>query len=258
MSIVHRVVFALLCVLAASGPAVSEETLPFSFRLVPIVQGNRESSFGDDEARWLQTPVAKAAAVCGVDVRMPEHPLVVHSYKKQRLFYLFYNTIDNARDEKAYVIQRIKRTIKDFANADDRDPKLTVTHLVEVMKIKNFSFRPDQHFGNFGLGTSHRREIVKECEIGFGEVQGKAEGNAWPFDPKRLYEVVQPQAEEPGLYDKVEYSRSRTWKITAWFDRDGNYGVHSPEMGIDAPNQLPDLKDGKPAVKETRQGSGND
>jgi hypothetical protein len=237
--LLFAVVASPLCVPAA-------EPEPFALRLVPIVEGNRESSFGDDPSRWTQTPLARAAARCGIDVRSPGHPLVVQAYRNQRMFYMFYNTVQGAQGEQEYLIQRIRRTTKDYTGPDDHQPRTLVTHLVEAMKLRGGTFRPDQHFGSFGLGTSYRREIVKECEIGFGTIEGIAEGPAWPFDAGRLFEVVQDQAVEPGLYDKVRFSASRTWKIVAWFDRGGNYGLQVPELGIDAPRKLPEAQDAEP------------
>jgi hypothetical protein len=99
--------------------------------------------------------------------------------------------------------------------------------------------RADQHYGGFGLREYARREIVKEYEIGFGEVPGKCEGKAWPYDSSTLFHKIQDYQTERGAFDEVRFTKPRHWSLRVEFDCDGNYRVASQELGFDAPERLP-------------------
>jgi hypothetical protein len=237
----------LLCPIAnlsAADPTVTDPTAAaIDLRLVAIKTGNRDSAFSNDAEKWRQTPAFGAAQAAGVDLDNPLHPLFVHSYRNSRLFFLFYNTVGEGFGDRPYLIQRIKRTIRNYSEINGGEPITTETYLVEAIKLKNGTFRPDQHFGSYALGGFQRREIIKECEIGFGEVRGLAEGTEWPFEPRKLFVMLQDYGADRSLYDKVQFSAAKQWKIVASFDQDGTYRVQVPELGIDAPNRLPDPKD---------------
>ena len=168
----------------------------------------------------------------------PPHPIVAFSRKGDRVYYLFYKTTENALGDRPYLIQRIKKTERAWKTRDAA-PEEKVTWQVEVFKIRGGELKsPDQHFGSFALEDNHRREIVKEYEIGFGEVPGVCEGKAWPFEDGTLYRMLQEYQEEEGLYGQVRFSRSRMWTLTVDFDG-RRCSVRSPELGFDAPASLP-------------------
>jgi hypothetical protein len=234
-----------LSVLAFSTAGIAREAQgpsprrAFQLRLVPIRQGNRESSFGDDPARFQATPLSRAAQLAEADIEPPSHPLFVHSVKKGRLFYLFYNDVDNAVG-KQYLVQRIKKTIRNYSSAGDTSPQTRTTFLVEVSKVRRGgTIKPDQHFGVYHLGSFFRRHIVKQIEVGVGNIPGTVEGDTWPFERRRLFKKIQDYSPDPDVYDSVEYEASRTWTISVSFDRRGGYSIAVPELGIDAPATVP-------------------
>lgn len=218
-------------------------------RLVPITQGNVESSFGGDPTRFQQTACYRAARHAGVDIESPDHPLIVHSHRDQRLYYLFYNAVDHSPADPPWLIQRVKKTIRNYRTPDDTEPETQITYLVEVLKTRlGSSIRPDQHFGSFGLHGSYKREIIKEIETGVGEIPGVATGRPWPFRKDTLFRQLQDYAGERGLYDRVKYASSQTWTLSVSLDREGNYSIEVPELGIDAPHRLPDPRSAQPNV----------
>ena len=213
-------------------------------RLIPIVQGNRDSSFGEEPERFRQTPVYQAAQKSGVDIADPDDPLVICRFKNRRLFYLFYNLAMNVpglTDEagEPYLIQRIKRTVTDFSPGGE--PSVKVDHSVEVMKTKGGRMkRTDQHFGSFGIYEFQKRRIVKEFEVGVGEIEGIAKPGAWPFDAKLLFKRIQPYQKESAAYEKCRFTNSKKWTLTVEFDALGNYAMTSPELGIELVHRLPE------------------
>ena len=82
--------------------------------------------------------------------------------------------------------------------------------------------RADEHHGSFAIRDNHRREVVKEYEIGFGEVPGVCEGTAWPFDDDRLFEYLQRYQEDPGLYSQVTFLEATPWTLDVSFGADGS------------------------------------
>jgi hypothetical protein len=245
------VVAASFAVLAASTFAAdtdAEPKAPFVLRLVPLLDGHSESAFGGDPERFRQSPAAIAAERAGVDLLRPAHPLVIHYSRDGRLYYLFYNILEEAFGPAPYLIQRVKKTVTEASSADDPAPRTSVTYLVEVIKLRQGAIPPDQHFGSYSIQDQYRREIMKEIEIGFGQIPGVAEGREWPFAANSRFKLLQDYGESRELYNQVEFSSSRKWSIRAQLTRDGSYALQVPELGIDAPDQLPELAAAQPHV----------
>lgn len=118
--------------------------------------------------------------------------------------------------------------------------------MVEAFKMRYGKMKKaDQHDGTFSLGKYERREILKECEIGFAEVPGIAEGEEWPFDPGYLYHEIQPYDSDRTVFDQVNFTRSVKWTLSVSLERDGTYSVRSPEFGFDAPDVMPSIPESK-------------
>jgi hypothetical protein len=217
---------------AAADEAPTNEAT-FSLRLVPIRQGISE----DREARRV-----KQAAELGIDLENPEHPLLVHSFRNGRLFYVFYKTVERAEGSQAYLLQRIRKTERFYASASDGNPKTQVTYLVEAFKLRDGGLKKaDEHYASYGLSNWYKREVVKEYEIGFGEIENVATGAAWPFENRILYKAIQPYGPDRTLYDRVQFTQSKAWTLEVTFDRLGRYSVRSEAFGFDAPGKMPAL-----------------
>src|SRR5688500_686281 len=214
----RRIATAMLVALAA-GAALAEEparppgppaptppaSKPPAIRLVHLRDGMRASAPKGDLARVGETDMGKAAASVGVDLSEPGHPLIAHRYAQGRLFYVFYKSTDDAFGDRPYLIQRIKKTERRWAGPE-APPEEKVTYQVEVFKVMAGRLEtPDQHYGSFGLGESQRREVVKEYEIGHGEIPGRVEGLGWPYADDRRYALEQAYQPEVGLHDKVVF-----------------------------------------------------
>ena len=234
------VVFLLLGVARAEEPATVELVAP-TLRLVPVIDGLRSQKGNRDLQRTKETGIYKTAKKAGVDLEDPPHPLVAASYREGRLFYVFYKVAESAIGDRPYILQRIKKTERTWATADQVEPDVRTTWQVEVFKTRAGAIkRPDEHYGSYGLRDNHRREIVKEYEIGFAEVPGICEGTNWPFARNRLFEYLQRYQEDPGIYPQVRFLAATRWSLLVSFGADGSWAVRSPELGIDAPDALPE------------------
>jgi hypothetical protein len=235
-------VLASSFVLAQQAPApATRATAPtIDLQLVPLLDGLRAEAPGDDLRRIAETRIGKEAAKVGLDLQKLPHPYLVHDLQRGRFFYLFYKNVENAFGERPYVIQRIKKTERTWA-AGATTPVVKVTWLVEAFKTAGGQLKggSDQHFGSFSLGDAVRREIDKEYEIGFGEIAELCAGNEWPLDPKKLAVILQNYAAEAGIYDRVQFSHSRQWRLSASFDKDGKHALVCKELGIDTTQGLP-------------------
>lgn len=216
-----------------------------ALRLIPLVDGMREDAPGKDLARFHETPCGKEAVKVGVDLLRPANPLVAADFQKGRLFYVFYKVTEEAFGDRAWIVQRIKKTERTWARAG-AEPETKVTWQVEAFKTMAGELKgADQHFGSFGIRDAVRREIVKEYEIGFGDVPGKATGAAWPFDASKLFHMLQPYGDDASLHDSVQFAHSRRWQLTATLTPD-SWSVVSPELGLDLPKKWPDAKVARP------------
>lgn len=202
-------------------------------RLSTLKDGLRDAR---ERSKGKATDVDKAAKAVGLDLDAPPHPLVAHRLLDRQVFYVFYKTTENAFGDRPWVLQRIRKTERSWPAGADAKPEVKVTYLVEAFKtIGGVLKGEDQHYGHFHLGEFARREIVKEYEIGFGEVPGVCEGVPWPFAAGTLYQRIQPYQEEIGLYEKTALRAARRWSLTVSFDASGAYRVASPELGFDLP-----------------------
>ena len=223
---------------AVAFPPLRAQTI--DFRLVTLRDGLRQEAPGHDLARLAECAAAKEAGKVGLDLAAPAQPLLACACADGRLFYVFFKATENAFGEHAWLVQRIRKTERTWA-AKDAAPQQAVTYQVEAFKTLAGSLKAaDQHLGSYALRGADRREVVKEYEIGFGTVPGVAEGAAWPFDARTLYHVLQPFGEPHDLYDRVAFTQSRQWSLAVSFAQDGTYTVRAPELGIAAPEQLPD------------------
>ncbi len=248
--------FALTALLPAqSHPPQPAKAAPLALRLVPVLDGLRNDAPGDDLARLGETTIAKEAAKVGLDLQHPSHPLVVARYDKGRLFYVFYKVTEEAFGPRPWVLQRIRKVERTWATAD-APPQEKVTWQVEAFKTQAGELKgTDQHFGSFALRDAHRREIVKEYEIGFGEIPGTAAGPAWPFAADRLFHMLQAYGEQPGLHEQVKFTRSQRWTLTASFGKDGTWSLASPELGLDLPARALPATAGEPPVDAASRGT---
>lgn len=243
-----RFVSALVFASLSLSPFVHAQELRGepSMRLVLLRDGHRSIVKRGDLSTLGETEQAKIAASVGVDLAAPDNPLLHAKLADDKLYLLFYKTLEHAFADRPYVIQRIRKTERSWKTKNS-EPTERVTYQVEVFKLLGGAVkRPDQHFGRYGLGDDYRREIVKEYEFGFGVVPGKCEGTDWPFDPRKLFHYLQPYDEQVGVYDEVKLVRPVKWRLEASFDRDGDWRVRSPELGFDAPKKMPKLESCEP------------
>ncbi len=237
--------------LPAQSPStrpVAEAAAPPALRLFPLRDGLRGDAPDRDASRIGETVVAKEAAKVGIDLTEPEHELLAAGCANGRLFYVFYKVVEEAFGDRAWLLQRIEKTERTWA-APDAEPETKTTFQVEAFKTMAGSLKgPDQHFGSFGLGGAHKREITKVYEIGFGDVPGRAEGAAWPFAADTLFHMLQPYGDERELHDAVRFTNARRWALTVTFDERGRWSVRSEELDIDVPKRKLPSSAGRPAI----------
>lgn len=225
----YGLLFLVVSLGSAALPAAAGTESGLRLRLVPVAQGVAQ-----------EPDIIDAGQAAGIDVLQPAHPLLIHAYVGGRLFYVFYKTVDEAAGPRQYLLQRIHKTERFYTSRDDRNPRVQESYLVEAFKLQGGSLkRPDQHFGSFGLGDCYRREVVKEYEIGFGELEGMATGDEWPFRKRVLYHAFQNYDSDRSLFDQVRFTQSKHWTLQVSFAQDGSYSVKCPELGFDAPRALP-------------------
>lgn len=224
------------CLLAPLAAQRTDDAETLRLRLFPLADGLRRDAPGGDLTRIATTTVGKEAAKVGLDLQAPDHPLLVSAYENERLFFVFYKVVEEAFGDRAWVLQRIKKTERTWSGPG-AEPEEKVTWQVEAFKTLAGTLKgEDQHFGSFALRDAHRREVEKQYEIGFGEVPGQAEGAAWPFAADTLYELLQPYGEDAALHDAVRFSAARRWSLTVAFDA-REYSIRSPELGIEVPKK---------------------
>ena len=178
----------------------------------------------------------RKASEAGVDLATWKDPMVVVSLRNGRLFHLFYTAVAGAPDPRPYVIQRARRTVREYRSAADTSPGVTVTYLVEAFKMDRGEMkRADQHIGTFSLGSYYRREVHKELEIGFGEIPGVAAGTSWPFERKILYKKIHHYDPDPTTFEQVRFLSSKKWTYEVSFDRKGSFSLRAPQLGISLP-----------------------
>lgn len=217
-----------------STPLLGQDINEFTLKLIPLKQGISE------DKRTEEAEIIGKAREQGINLLRPRNPFLACTYRNGRVFYVFFKKVEPATGTRNYLIQRIHKIEKFYHSEDDPHPVIKEEFMVEAFKLKYGRMKKaDQHDGSFPLTHWARREILKECEIGFADVPGIAEGEEWPFDPGYLYHEIQPYGPERGEFDNVNFSRSVHWTLSVSFDQDGNYSVRSPEFGFDAPDHMP-------------------
>ncbi|MDJ0520786.1 MAG: hypothetical protein QNJ90_01790 [Planctomycetota bacterium] len=228
-----------LCWTSARGEPVTQQPV---LRLLPLAEGVRDVlNRGGDAAALRKKDEYRRARAAGVDLaNITDDPVVAHGMRGGRLFYVFYKKLERAYGARQWIVQRIKRTERNWT-AGASEPETKVTYQVEAFKLfAGEQKRGDQHHGGYTLGERERREIVKEYEIGFADVPGTAEGDAWPWKASTLFEYLARYGPSRTLYDKVRFRNSLRWSLTVRLGRDDRYEVLSPELGIEVPKQATD------------------
>ncbi len=242
---------------AGAGGARGEERRPAALpelRLIHVRDGLRDAAPQGDLARAGETEVGRLASAVGLDLLRPEHPLLAATYGEGRLFYVFWKTTLNAFGDRPYVIQRIRKVERTWTTPQG-PPQEATTYQVEVFKLLGGALkRPDQHHGSFALRDAVRRQIVKEYEIGFGEIPGVASGAGWPFPDGSLYRLTQAYQADPGQHPQVAFVASRRWSLDVTFAKDGTWSVASPELGFRAPAAWPEPAAALPTPDESSSG----
>ena len=228
----------LLCIFCFGLNALAQQVPEFDLRLVPIVDGNFETSFGRDVRKFGELPMVKSARSLGVDPAKPKNPFVQLASAEGSVFYLFYNSVLNVPPNN-YLIQRIKKIDTRFLGNGKEE--VATTYLVEAMKTRDGQLKkPDQHYGHFSLRDGCvRRVISKEFEIGIGSIPDRAEPGPWPFANDSLFRVLQPYQADAQLHSKVSFIQSVRWTMRLEFDQHGNYDFQIPELSIVARLQVP-------------------
>ena len=240
MTLRALLILVAVSLIAADGPPAGEAK--FRMELVPV-QVEVDSILAlEKSGKGSKNRVMLEAREAGLDLLKPNHPLLPHAYQNGKLFYVFYKTTEEARGPQQYLLQRIRKEERYYSSPSSRTPRTVVTYLVEAFKLRDGSLKKaDQHYGSYSLGNNFRREVIKDYEIGFGEIDGLATGTAWPFDNTILYKAIQDYGPERTLYNKVRFTQARKWKLTVSFDRTGSYSIRSAAFDFDAPKKLPDV-----------------
>ncbi|MHC4860875.1 MAG: hypothetical protein ACYTDY_12390, partial [Planctomycetota bacterium] len=123
--------------------------VPLRLRPIPVEEGFRDVVGTEKLAK---SDLQKHARKVGIDLtKEPENPFVVQGMRDGRIFYVFYKTVENAFGGGPYLIQRIRRTERNWATLD-AEPEVKVTYQVEVFKtLAGQLKRADQHYGYYVL-----------------------------------------------------------------------------------------------------------
>lgn len=224
---------------APQGDTLAEGRI--DLHMVPLADGLRQTAKKGDLTQIGESTVGKLATKVSLDLAETTRELVALKFTGERLFYVFYKIAGPIQGPVPYIVQRIKKTERTWESKDDKEPEVRVTWQVEVFKtFAGTQKKADQHYGSFGLRTAWRREIIKEYEIGFARIPDVLEGDQWPYKPTRLFEYVQRYQTNIGLYDDLEWRGPHTkWSLAVRFDKEGNYSLRAPELGIDMPTATP-------------------
>ncbi|MGK5084917.1 hypothetical protein WDW37_16640 [Bdellovibrionota bacterium FG-1] len=211
----------LLSSLSQAAPAIS---------LIPLTKG----LIGAPSVRALLAN--ESAKVSGPDFSATSPtalPDAAAAFGNNLLFYAFFNTYRDPESVRAYAIQRIRKTATSYRSVTDSHPVVSIEYLVEVFKTRNGALkRADVHHGTYPISGFFKRTVVKELEVGTGEIPLIAVGNTWPFEPNILYKLVQDYSANRAAYDSVRFERSVAWRIDAEFSSDGRYEVRAPELQV--------------------------
>lgn len=240
------IALGFLCLLLLSVSAQEPDgndpkpTVP-EIRLVWLTDGLLTTVDDADPLNIPDLMTYKLGQTVRIDLTEPKQPILAAGFNGNRLFYVFFKQVYAAHGRRAYVVQRIKKTVRDWPVGED-EPEETITYQVEVFKTFGGKFkRPDQHYGYFSLRDEFtRREIIKEYDVGIGEIPDLCEGVNWPFEERFLFKKLQGYQEERGIFDDVTFLTQMNWSLRVAFSEDGTWQVASPELGFDAPKKFPD------------------
>ena len=165
----------------------------------------------------------------GIDLKEKMDVYSIVGYKNGAFFFLFYHFLTAVGCPNDYIIQKVKLS-KSFYDLSGNPYKQRQEYLVEALELnfKKETKRADEQRKEYTLGKFHRRKIVMDLEIGCGEIPKVIKGKAWPYPENKLYYRIQDYSDTPGLYDKVHFDFSSTYRITMEFDRDGKYSLDLP------------------------------
>jgi hypothetical protein len=246
----------MLCAPALGADAQPKPSL--HLRFATIEEGNHRCAHIADpdrtakEPRWfLNEPFAKNGKEVGVDVTAPPDPLVAYGFKDGQLYYLFYTLAEEAFGGPC-LIQRVKQTVKDYADAGDAEPTTSVTYKVETIRTSiGEAICPQRHSDLLSLGRFAKREITMEFEIGFLEAEDISAGPRWPGIPDKYAALAHDWRPDPATYEKLQFVASRTWTLAVSLDRDGAYAVQVAEVKMDVPRTFPKPDVAKPYQDES-------
>lgn len=172
------------------------------------------------------------AQKAGVDLFKELNKYYAVNFKNGHFFLLFYNSAIVTGCEKEYLLQRVHIT-KQYLSRDNEEIKpREELFLVEALKLKdnNKLKRADEHRKRYSIGKAFKRKIIVECEIGWGKIPNKIEGNKWPFEKTTLYHCIQDYSIDPDLYNKVEFDFSKKYTFEFEFTQDGKYSIELPKF----------------------------
>jgi|GEM_PF-3182063 len=219
--------------------SLQRQTPQYRVRLLPIAEGLRDGARNLPQQDPRQTEIYLTAAEYGVDLTKSRDKLLSHQCADGKLFSLYYTSLENAFGDRPYVIQRLKMTKRSF-DQNGKELASKTTYLVEAFKTKAGTIKGiDQHHGGYSLGSLGRREILKELEIGYGEIPQLCEGKRWPFPAGHLYKELLEYDEDSSIYDAVRFTNSVKYSLRVTFDDEDNYTIESPELAFNLPEQAP-------------------
>lgn len=225
---------ALLSCLPAQKATAPADSL--TLRLVPLLDGLRTDGRLD---ATTNSPFGKEAAKLGIDLSQPKHPMVLAELANGRLVQAFCSVTENAFGDRAWLVQRTRKIDRRWTKPEG-PPVESFAWEVRVLKTQAGTAKTiAKHVAIVGPRDAVRRELVQEFEVGYGAIDGVTKDTAWPFDEKSSTETVQPFADQPGAFDKVKFTRSRTWTLTTSIAKDGGWTLQAPELGIDLPKSPP-------------------
>lgn len=172
--------------------------------------------------------IQKEASEVNLDVSKLLQEQCVYRQVGDKFFIVFYNQVRATGCPRKYLIQRVLLEKEHSGGSNGFRSKRE--YLVEVMKLNNEGRlkRADEHYKTYSLGSASRRFTKVSLQIGCGEIPGVAEGNAWPFDNDILYKGIQDYAEQPGLYNKIDFDFSSTYQFSFEFSKQGRPHVNVP------------------------------
>lgn len=154
----------------------------------------------------------------------------VSGTQDNKLYSLFYNHVSAPHCGKQYLIQ--KANLEKTYIKGNKAVMVQNEYLVEVFKLNQLksTIKSDQHSRNYTLQEYDARQIVLNIEVGCGEIPGVVEGNTWPYDPQKIYYLLQDYSADPGHYNAVNFSDSRKYRLEVYFSRGNPARITLPDF----------------------------